>query len=726
MAQEQEQHKQTPAADVPDSLPGATTLIDLPAGMVLNGRYLIERELGRGGIGTVYLARDQQLLSKPVVIKVLLQASLQNEWVVNKFRQEMEALTRVEHPGIVSVLDAGETPDGKPYLVMQYVPGVNLRSLIRTEGMDLAQTARLMRQIGSALSAAHDKGVLHRDLKPENIMLHTTSDGEEQVKLIDFGIAKIKDSVVAPSTATALTVGTIAYMAPEQLKAEPVSAASDVYALGVIAYEMVAGRRPFNPDSMFELLEMQRDGVKIKPKDLRPRLPETAQEIILKALSFNPAERYQRARDFGVALASALDTEANPINPPEEVRRDGVSAAGNISSVSAQVENQQARESAAGKNYVFISYSTKDKRTADAVCTALEKKGHECWIAPRNIIPGMDWSESIIEALSASRVMVLILSANANESTQIKREAELAVNAHVPIIPFRIEDVVPSKALKYFLSTTHWLDAFTPPLERHLPYLADTVSSIKNRQAGVAPMPLPAPVPRPNGRLPIYIGSAVLLVVLALGAALLLWRNHQPTSDSTNGPKPTAPQERTLNYWVEVQKYRDGKPDKEPFRLANEIMFQVGDHVWFDFNSPQSGYLYIVNEGPETQNNLPEYNVLFPTPTVNNNSSALAANQTLRIPGERGFKIDNERGMEKIWVIWSAQRIEELEAIAAQVVTPELRGSISKPEQIKWIQSFIASQAKTAPQEAKDDERRVTTLRGAGDIIVSLRKLEHY
>src|SRR5205814_7603294 len=176
--------------------------------------------------------------------------------------------------------DTGELPDGKPYIVMQFIDGVTLRSQIRPEGMPFDRAAEILRQIGRALGVAHDKGILHRDLKPENIMLQSFGGGEEQVKIIDFGIAKLKDSLVAPSTATGATAGTVAYMAPEQLTGKPVSAATDIFAMGAVAYELVTGRKPFNPETGFELLEMQRSGVRVKPKDLRPSLSEAASDLI--------------------------------------------------------------------------------------------------------------------------------------------------------------------------------------------------------------------------------------------------------------------------------------------------------------------------------------------------------------------------------------------------------------------------------------------------------------
>ena len=179
---------------------------------------------------------------------------------------------------------------------MEYIDGGNLRSQIKPEGMNLERAGEIIKQVGRALSVAHEKGILHRDLKPENIMLQNLGHGEELVKIIDFGIAKIKDSAIAPTTTTTATAGTIAYMAPEQLSARPVSLAADIYSLGIIAYEMVTGRRPFNPESPFELLEMQRAGVRVQPIDLRPSLPTRAQHLIMKALSFDPDERQRSVR----------------------------------------------------------------------------------------------------------------------------------------------------------------------------------------------------------------------------------------------------------------------------------------------------------------------------------------------------------------------------------------------------------------------------------------------
>lgn len=315
-----------------DAFATTTTPKDPIIGTMIGGRYRMQRKLGHGGFGVVYLAADEKMLSRPVVVKALHDEGIENEWSARKFKQEIEALARIDHPSIVGIFDVGEMPDGKPYIVMQYVDGFSLRSLITPEGLDFWRAANIMRQTGRALSAAHDRGILHRDLKPENIMVQTLGGGDEQVKIIDFGIARVKNSVVSFTTASDKTVGTIAYMSPEQLIASQITPASDVYCLAVIAYELLTGRRPANPESAYQLLEMQRAGVRIRPTDLRPGLPQQAEAIILKALSFEAGNRPQRARDFGDELASALVSDEPTVVPsaPQsltEIVPDGVAAA---------------------------------------------------------------------------------------------------------------------------------------------------------------------------------------------------------------------------------------------------------------------------------------------------------------------------------------------------------------------------------------------------------------
>ncbi|MBV8706945.1 MAG: protein kinase, partial [Acidobacteriaceae bacterium] len=280
----------------------------------LKGRYLLGPELGRGGFAITYLATDLEVASRKVVVKVLNERRADNSWALKKFRSEMEALARIDHPNVVSVIDFGQRENGKPFLVMQYIPGHSLRHSIPRSGLPLEQVAHIVKQTGRALSAAHDAGVCHRDLKPENIMVQNATDGEDQIKLIDFGIASVEQiDATSPSSST---VGTYVYMAPEQFKGKS-SQASDIYQMGVLAYELVTGIVPFRAPSLGDLALQKSEGIKVLPQDLRPDLPEAAQEIILKALALNPSERYQSAREFGDALATALvsvDWETMPFD----------------------------------------------------------------------------------------------------------------------------------------------------------------------------------------------------------------------------------------------------------------------------------------------------------------------------------------------------------------------------------------------------------------------------
>jgi tetratricopeptide (TPR) repeat protein len=208
---------------------------------------------------------------------------------------------------------------------------------------------------------------------------------------------------------------------------------------------------------------------------------------------------------------------------------------------------------------VFISYSNKDKTTADAICAALEVNGIRCWIAPRDILPGSDWGEAIIDAIHACRAMLLVFSSSSNTSPQIKREVERAVNAGIPVVPVRIEDVLPSKTLEYFISTQHWLDALTPPMEQHLHYLVTTMramlalkpdgSGAEVREPQLKPPPAapaatPPPAAIPPGRKiawPVVIGLLVLAVVAATVAGVLWRRGDRPATPPVAVKAPEKP-----------------------------------------------------------------------------------------------------------------------------------------------------------------------------------------
>ena len=270
-------------------------------GATIGERYFVERELTPGGMSQVYYALDLRLQRQAVVIKILSQSLVQEAYARKKFEQEVEALLRTDHPNVVRIVDTGKLADERPYIVMQYVDGETLRSRITNDGMDLKLAASILKQIGAALEHVHAKGIFHRDLKPENIMLK-----DDAVVLVDFGIAKVKDSLIAATTVGGASAGTLAYMSPEQLRGEEVTAPSDIYSMALIAYEMVTGRRPFKPGSTSHLLDLQRAGVRVRPRHLRDDLSIKADSMLLRALRFEPRSRYKSANEFGEKLAHAL------------------------------------------------------------------------------------------------------------------------------------------------------------------------------------------------------------------------------------------------------------------------------------------------------------------------------------------------------------------------------------------------------------------------------------
>ena len=190
----------TRVADAASVLAALPLAPDPLLGQTLKARYTIQRVLGRGGVGAVYRATDLDVHNRPVVVKVLLESSSNHEWLVRKFQHESEALSLIDHPGVVKVLDRGVTADGRPFFVMEYIKGTSLRQRAAHSDLSLGEIGAIVRQIGQALGAAHDAGVVHRDLKPDNIMLQTLAGGGQQVRIIDFGIAKVEDPQSATGT----------------------------------------------------------------------------------------------------------------------------------------------------------------------------------------------------------------------------------------------------------------------------------------------------------------------------------------------------------------------------------------------------------------------------------------------------------------------------------------------------------------------------------------------
>lgn len=310
----------------------ATAMSSQP--LILNGRYEIpdpSQPLGEGGFGKVYLAHDRNLHNRRVVVKTLklTQDPKTNEYITRKFHGDIDALSRFRHPNLVGIQDQGTLPGGDdPFFVMDLIEGESLRDAMKRGRLDFARIARIIQQAGYALSYAHERGVHHRDLKPDNIMLRREDDS---VVLIDFGISTVqewKQATRGAATDKTILVGTAEYMAPEQIRGEP-EAASDIWALDVISFELLTGQLPFAVPRDAQtgqvqwprFSEMLKAGVQARPSVLCPHLPTAAEPVILKSLVFDPPARHTEARQFGDALAAVLRTAQPdpPSQPPTEV-----------------------------------------------------------------------------------------------------------------------------------------------------------------------------------------------------------------------------------------------------------------------------------------------------------------------------------------------------------------------------------------------------------------------
>ena len=268
------------------------------------GRYHILEQLGKGGMATVYKAYDTRL-ETDVAVKVIRTESLPQNAVdraLKRFEREAKALARLTHPNIVKVTDYGEY-EGKPYLVMEYLPSGTLKSLLRGKPMPWQDAIRLLLPIARALGFAHRQGMIHRDVKPSNILI--TADGEPM--LTDFGIAKMLDlEETMELTGTSAAIGTPEYMAPEQASSKSIDQRADIYALGVVFYEMVTGRKPYTADTPMAVIIKHASEPLPRPRHFVPDLPQVLENVLLKALAKKPDERYQSMGEFTAALERLL------------------------------------------------------------------------------------------------------------------------------------------------------------------------------------------------------------------------------------------------------------------------------------------------------------------------------------------------------------------------------------------------------------------------------------
>jgi serine/threonine-protein kinase len=286
----------------------APAAVDALIGGTLGGKYRVLQQIGRGGMGVVYEA-EHVGLGKRVAVKLMLEKYVSDSEATARFHREALAAGRIGNPHIIEIFDIGTAPDGRSFVVMELLNGYPLSKVLEMGGaMPAWRAVQIMRQVLRAVGAAHTKGIIHRDLKPDNIFLVSQSEDHDFVKLLDFGISKVvsveEHATVTKLTTTGVVMGTPLYMAPEQALGNPIERHADIYACGVILYEMLTGHPPFEGPTYAVLIAKLLTSPPPPLDELRPGLPSALVRAVHRALEKEPGDRFSTAEQFAAALPS--------------------------------------------------------------------------------------------------------------------------------------------------------------------------------------------------------------------------------------------------------------------------------------------------------------------------------------------------------------------------------------------------------------------------------------
>jgi serine/threonine protein kinase len=572
--------------------------------------YEILSLLGAGGMGQVYLAKDARL-GRQVALKLLPVRLMQSAEHLRRFEREALAVSALNHPNILTIYEFGQEGTTH-FLATEYVPGENLRQRCKREPLSLAATLDITTQIVAALQAAHDAGIIHRDIKPDNVMIR--KDG--LVKVLDFGLAKLVEPAppengVLQQQQSSLTrqgaiLGTVAYMSPEQARGQAVDVRTDIFSVGVMLYELLAGHQPFTGETVNHTI------VAILEKEPPPitgrTIPAALGHILQRALAKKLEARYPDAQ----SLLTDLKHLVKRLEREEDLPLTALAA----TEAATQTPHFQTNE-------------------------------------------------------QFGAVTLRLPSDEAIQSSDKK-----AVTPAVPA-KFEAEPDVPA----------------------------------------ITPAPLPAadfvafPERAPGQRF-WWLGAllAVLLIGLPTGQWLLR-RSIHPLIHTT----ATLP-ERSLSYFLTVQRYRNGKLYQAEFQSSGREIFEPGWQFKLNVTSPQEGFLYLLNEDPQGHQVL-----LFPIPSHNSGSAHLNANERFQ---SGAYLFDEQPGTERFRLVWTAQPVPELEAVR-HLVNPTDKGRISDPAQKQAIQTFLQQHSNALLESVRDPQNKQTAISGHGAVLVALIELEH-
>jgi serine/threonine protein kinase len=638
---------------------------DALIGQNIGERFIIKQCLDKGGFGSVYLGRDSQLMDRKVVIKVLLEDLIEDTEARRKFEHEKEALARLDHPGIVNIFAAGTLPDGKPYLVMPYIEGRTLESIIKESGaLPLSFCAKIVEDLTDALAAAHANGILHRDVKPSNIILTEQSDGTHRTRLIDFGIARVNDSKVSPVTQVEKVQGTLWYMSPEQLlgKLEQ-SPAVDVFSCAAVFYQMLTGKLPFNPQSTYEMYLLHQEGVKERIIQIRPEVPEQVDELIIKGLAFAPEERPQDVCKFGKSIASLLLAKAGKTDHQlgeylfQTIKLGSSESAAQMSPKKIEVNRL------ADKTAIISSPNTNEQKSEVTIrleTTNSDVNSEATYVLPKGIqsqILSLDPASTFLPPEVQGLAQVKRNNDEFKSWARLWLWSAVAVWAFVMLVGGKI-------AIDYF-----------------------------------------------RGDKPINEGQITFAPVSKQKTNPEISANPSSSNSDLDSSKFAA----VLSYHLSISRLH-GKNYPEPLITTDEgISFEKNDVVQIVLESTSEGYLYLFNE-TKNENGLKQFVLLHP---IKGSSFIKASNSVRTEP----LISDGKPGTDKIWVIWTPEKNLQLENSRAAGL--KNGAIINDKNAVNDLETFIQNNSNKQNEVVRDETIHQTQIKSSGGAVVHLIELEN-
>lgn len=678
-------------------------------GQTLDNQYLIEKLLGQGGMGAVFRARHT-LLGDQVAIKIMPSGISRNADYQRRFLREGKTARQFSHPNVVTVHDLRTTQDGMLYMVLEYVEGHTLNEELKNRRkFSPKEAVDILSPIGEALTMAHSLGIVHRDLKPDNIMIGKGKDGSKVVKLLDLGIAKVNNANATALTITGQILGTPHYMSPEQWNADDIDGRADIYSLGIILYELVAGVKPFSGKTVQKLAYEHAVSTPSLLSNVVSRVSEEFSKVVNKSLEKEPDKRQQNCQELFQELRESLKYEIVPNDELEQCKTLVSSDSGDtlgISQNKTQQENQATLVSKTGISNLETKATSENEKTLANSSTLVGNV--ETTNPGKNTFNQMQKADNTL--ISEEPL--------ANEKGQMPNKLfNDATSSKLRVNSQNTSNEVTENHLEKFANS-----------EKEIIKKEITKSFFQEDKNNIETNQINNQIDLTGKKsvlVPVAIVSLVLAVLLS-GAVYFL-----RTNDSTvNLPSPTPSvsisdsqeSNEILNYWLEFTPYKKTEGEV-PIKSANVKLVSSKNYLKFHFVAKDSGYLYILGLGKN--NSLVTF--LSNNPTEEDTglkSNKIIVGEKITFPsgvnaygGERILDLGGKAGKEDYTVVFSLKPITNLVSLNSKPgyeLTPkdvaefeEFRKNAKVAQVVFEEGKDVSSIAKILSSSAKEDQATI-------------------